>query len=249
MSLQFNDTTSYKGIIQQIEKECGFERGDISSAGNDVMKEWTADVNLAWDEFMRVAFPATGTWQFDDTNHANYPIIKSNLVSGQRDYPFTSDEGGNLILDVFKVAILPSATATTYQTIDPLDVQSEGFDSNILAENTTGGTPTRYDKTANSIFLDPVPNYNATNGIKIYINREASYFAYTDTSKQPGVPGHLHEWFSIVPALKYAGRKALTNYNDLLRRKEILKGEIQEYFNRRSKDEQFCISNEPVEYE
>src|SRR3990167_10378043 len=116
MSVQFSDTTNYKGIIQLIEKELGFKRGDISGDAN-LLKEITADVNLAWDDYLTIALPASGKWQFDDSNQTDYPIIKTNLVDGQRDYTFTTDEGGNLILDIYKVAILLSATDTLYQEI------------------------------------------------------------------------------------------------------------------------------------
>lgn len=249
MSLAFNKTSDRNGIIQQIEKEIGANPGDISGGGNDVMKDWTTEVNLAFDEFLSIAIPATGKWQWDDSNHSSYPIIKGNIVSGQRDYSFTTDDGGNLILDVYKVAILPSATATQYQTIYPLDVQSNVDDDQILTEGTTGGTPAKYDKTANALFFDPIPNYSATNGIKMYINREASYFTYTDTTKKPGVPGTLHEWFVVIPALKYVGRKSGSNYNDLLRRKEILRLSIIETFSKRERDDVTVLSNEYREYE
>lgn len=248
MSIAFNDTSTYKGIIQGIEREIGVDPGDIS--GNTTqLKIWTAEVNIAWDEFIHLAVNSTGRWQFDDSNHDDYPIIKGNIVSGQRDYLFTEDDAGNLILDVYKVAILPSATATSYQTIYPVDVQTENYDSNILTETTITGTPAYYDKTANAVFFDPAPNYNATNGIKMYINRGASYFTYTDTTKKPGVPETLQEWFIVSPSLKEAGRKSLSNYNDLFRRKEELKLRIIETFSKRERDEQFILSGEFQEYE
>ena len=46
MSIQFNDTTTYKGLVQFFEKEVGFNRGDV--AGNtDRLKEFTADVYVS----------------------------------------------------------------------------------------------------------------------------------------------------------------------------------------------------------
>ena len=249
MSLKFNNTSSpYDGIIQQIEDELGFNRTDISSVATK-LADWTSRVNLAFDSFWAIALPATGKWQLDDSNQSDYPVIKTNLVDGQRDYTFTTDGSGNLILDIYKVAVLPTSTATLYQTIYPIDVQSDEPDSDLLAENTTEGIPFQYEKMANGILLDPIPSYNATNGLKMYINREASFFTISDTTKKPGVPGDLHEWFVVEPCLKYAGRKSLSNYGDLLRRREELKQQIIEVFSKRDKDDRPVMFGEFNHYE
>lgn len=234
------------------EKEIGANRGDISG-DTDKLKEFTAEVNVALDDFIELAIRSNGKWQFDDSNHTDYNIIKTNLVSGQRDYSFTTDANGNLILDIYKVMVLPSATATDYVEIFPIDQQSER--SSIDTENATGGVPYRYDKTANGIFLDPLPNFNATLGLKLMINREGSYFSYSDTTKKPGVPGLFHSYFFLKPALKYAGIHGLANYNDILKKVIALEGDtekgvsgkIQHYFASRSKDESESISGECID--
>lgn len=243
MSIQFSDASNYRGIIQMLEKELGFNRGDISGNSNK-LKDFTADINFALDDFFALALTASGKWQLDDSNQTDYPIIKANLVSAQRDYIFTTDGTGNLILDIYKVAILPSATATLYEEIKPIDQQSESGAEDLVAEQTSGGVPYQYDKTANGIFLDPRPNYNATNGLKVYINREASYFVSTDTTKKPGVPGLFHAYFYFKPALEYARRNNLTNWQRLKERVEEFEGDearritgsIQKHFGKREKD-------------
>lgn len=242
MSLVFSDTESNKGIVQMYERECGFELGTIS--GNTTkLKNLTADVNLALDDFTELAIKSSGTWQIDDSGHTDYPIITTDLISGQRDYTFTTDGSGNLILDIYKVLVAdPSGK---YTEIKPVDVQSQGDTSTFTDGQNSGGTPTRYDKTANGFFLDLIPNYNYTNGLKVYINREASYFTYTDTIKKPGVPGIFHKYFYLKPASDYSRRNSLANKKDL--EDELMKmegserlgidGSIKEYFSARPKDE------------
>jgi len=111
------------------------------------------------------------------------PFIKTNIVSGQRDYTFTVDGTGNLILDIQKVLILPSSTATLYQEIDPVDQQSSDYTGTATEDGVTG-VPLTYDKTGNSIiFADKTPNYNATNGIKALISRETTFYTSADTNK------------------------------------------------------------------
>jgi len=194
---------------------------------------------------MYLAAKGSGTWQYDDSNHnSHYPIIYFNLVNGQQDYTFTTDEDGALILDIYKVMIL-SENGTLYDEIFPIDQQRTGSYDDISAENTGGGVPYRYDKTANGIFLTPIPDYEKVKGLKVFINREASYFVYTDTTKMPGCPGIHHDYFYLKPALEEARIHSLSNYNQL--REEVISfegdeekgvtGSIERYFSRRKRDE------------
>lgn len=241
MSLSFNDTTTRKGLVQIYEKECGFEYGDISG-DTDKLKEFAADCNLALDDLFTIGFKASGTWQLDDSNFDNpsgYPIIKADLVSGRRDYLFLADGGGNLILDIYRVLIADSTGR--YREILPVDQQTlnnSQSDTNtfIDGQNSTG-IPTRYDKTANSIFLDLIPNYNYTDGLKIFINREPSYFTSDDTTKKAGISGNLHRYLALKPAMDYARRKTLASHDRIAG--EVQKFEqiiIPETFDRRQKD-------------
>ena len=262
MSLAFN--VAFRGIIQQIEKECGFNRGDITG-NTDLLKDFTAEVNLTIDDYLDLAIPASGTWQVDDTNTyesdgvtlRDYSIVKANLVSGQRDYAFVTDENGNLILDIFKVAILPSASATLFQELEPFDELNDR-DNAIITESTATGVPSRYGKLSNGIFLDLPTSYNATNGLKLFVNREGSYFLYTDTTKKPGFPGLHHEYFALKPSLKYARRNlSASRVNELEKQvreyegdeERRLKGKIQRYFSGREKDVRIVMQNEPIIYE
>lgn len=261
MSLAFNDLTNQRGIIQIYEKEAGFNRGDISGNATRLL-EVTADINLAWDRFVQLAIQASGTWQFDDSNHAEYPEITTDLLSGQRDYSFTTDGEGALILDFYRVMV--ADPTGFFREIEPVDQQANnrevgtrGGSGNIFPQfpgtginNTNSfidgqnkeGTPSRYDKTANGLFLDLIPNYNrrlieeGEGGIKIFINREASYFVSTDTTKKPGAPGILHEYFAIQPAFQHARRNSLANKNDLAATVLQMEDAINTYFGKREKD-------------
>lgn len=233
MSLQFNDTANLKGITQIYEKEIGADYGFISG-NTSRLKGLTADVNLAFDEFLGLAFRSDGTWQFDDSNHSDYPIITTNIVSGQRDYNFTTDEQGNLILEIDKVLIADSSG--TFREMKPVDAQSENDTNGFWDGTNPSGSPVAYDKTANGVFLNPIPNYNATNGLKVYINREASYFVYTDTTKKPGVPGIFHRYFAIRPAYDYARRNNLATLGSLSVELQRLEAGIKEHFAFRNAD-------------
>lgn len=242
MSFQFNDTNLFKGLVQEYEREIGVEYGYVSGNTNR-LKAFAASANRAFDDFISIGFQSSGTWQFDDTNHTDYPIITANLVSGRRDYAFTTDGSGNLILDIYKVLVADSSGV--FHEVTPVDAQTSKDTEGFWDGRDNTGVPQKYDKTANGFFLDPIPNYNATNGLKVYINREPSYFRYDDTTKKPGVPGHLHSYFFLKPALDYTRRNGLESFAKI--QDEVIKyeglqgssvqGKIAEYFNLRSKDE------------
>ena len=174
-------------------------------------------------------------------------------MANQRDYTFTTDGSGNLILDIYRVFIFRSATATDYEEIFPVDSQSDRWvlTDGLTRNQTNTGTPSVYDKTANGFFLDPIPSYNATNGLKVYINREASYFTSTDTTKKPGVPGNLHKYFYLKPAAEYARRNNLANQDRLMT--EVLKmegkgGTIEKQFAFRARDERKGLSMRGISF-
>jgi hypothetical protein len=232
MSIQFNDTSTYKGLVQRYEREIGANFGDISG-NTTLLKDFTAEVNITLDEIFRIGFSNSGTWQLDDnstyesdgTTLRGYPIIKANIVSGQRDYSFLTDDYGNYILDIYRVFAKVSSSGV-YKEIFPIDVQSENDITSFVDGLNTSGTPTRYDKTSNGIFLDPVPNYNSTLGLMVYVNREPSYFVSTNTTKVAGIPGNLHRYLYLRPALNYARNKNLSNYQKIA--DEVLKYEGDE---------------------
>ena len=246
MSLVYSNTSTKRGIIQEIEKELGFDYGYITG-NTDLHYEINSLVNLAHDDLLDIGFKSGGTWQLDDSNHTDdFPFIFANLVSGQRDYAFTTDENGNLILDIMRVMVADSSGV--FREIYPVDQQTPNSfrvntDSLIDGRNQTG-TPIRYEKTGNSILLDLIPNYNYTRGLKVFINREGSYFTIADTTRKPGIPGTLHRWYVIKPSMDYARRNSLASYNRLA--EEVLRyegnedlgivGKIARTFGRREKD-------------
>lgn len=254
MSLVYNDTTTQRGIIQAIERRI-FPGDPARISGNaTLLTQFTADINLALDKVTALIIAAGGAWQYDDSNYDDYPIITTNLVAGQRDYSFTADQTGNLILDIYKVLAKDNNTGL-YRELYPVDAQSVEqpygdyrwgnqsgtlYGWNGVNSLTDGqdkeGTPTRYDKTANSIFLDFIPSYDSPNGLKVYINRESSYFTTADTTKRPGFAGLFHEYLAIAPSYKYASIHTSDNANEFLREMLEMEAKIEQYYGDRERD-------------
>lgn len=242
MSLQFSDTTNLKGLAQLYEREIGVQYGEVT--GNTTrLKAFTADTNVAWDSYLRMVFPTDGTWKLDDSNHTKMPEVITDLVANQRRYPFTTDEQGNLILDIFKVYI---KHGDVFQEIHPVDPDTESGHHGFYDGQDTTGTPYLYDKTANVIILDPVPGENVSGGLKVSINREAMYFTHSDTDRKPGAPGHHHAWFYLVPALDYARRHSLESHNRIEAAVMKLEEEIKGHYSRRNRDQRTVLRGKPI---
>lgn len=250
MSIPFNDTATYKGLVQLYEREIGFDRGDVS--GNaDRLKEFVADVNIELDEFFAFALQASGKWHLDDSNHliTTEPQIVSNIVSGTRRYSILSDAQSNLALEIFKVYVLPSATATIYQEVTPFSKKIEDGISSFNDGLNQQGIPNYYNKDGMSIDFDLVPNYNAANGIKILISREGSYFTSADTTKKPGVPGIFHALFYLKPAEAYARIHELSNYSKIVDKINTLEALALKHFGGRAQDQTSRLMGVQQNYE
>jgi hypothetical protein len=233
MSLPFSNTTTKNGIIQVCERNCGFDDGDISG-NSTLLAQFTGMSNLALDEAFAIIFKVGGTWQLDDSNHTNYPFITTNLVASQRDYTFTEDGSGNLVLDIYKVLVKdPNGV---YFEVDPVDQQTDADMESFYNGVNQTGTPSRYDKTGNGVLLDLIPSYNATDGVKILINREASYFITSDTTKKPGIDGLCHDYIPTRASYMYARDHGLRNVDRLEKDMMLAEMKIRQRYASRERD-------------
>lgn len=238
MSIQFSDTVNKNGIIQHIEDECGFNDGDITDDAT-LFAKFTGDINNAMDEVYALIFKSGGIWQFDDINHEKYPMIETQMNAGQRDYAFVTDEQGNIILDIYKV--MAKDQNGVYQELTQVDQQAKSNNRINVDSFSNGleqqGTPYRYDMTSNGIFLDPVPSYTpADKGVKVFINREGSYFTVADTVKKAGFAGLFHYLLVLIPSYKYARIHSLPQVSRLENDIMKMKGELTDSYGQRSRD-------------
>lgn len=259
MSRVFNDTTNLDGLVQKYEEEIGANLGDIS--GNTTkLKQFTSKTRSAWDTYLTIAIQASGRHQFDDSGYTDYPFIETDLVANQRDYTVLTDDNNALVLDIFKVMVKDSSGV--YFEATPIDQQLRGEGVSIWDGQDTTGTPQEYDKTGNGIIFDVLPDYSWRNdtegeyGIKLFVNREANYFTFSDTTTKPGCPGIHHDYFYLKPAMEYARSNGLANYNQLRDavfefegdEERGIQGKIAKYFAKRSRDERSIMRPKKINY-
>lgn len=187
----YSDTSNKLGIIQRIEKYCELGDGGISG-DSTLLKIITADVNEAFDELMPRLLSWGDTLRFDDPAHGGNPVYQTNIVSGSGAYITAEDSNNNDILNITNVRILPSATATEYVDLIRMTLDDSRVPDVIAPNPSTSGVPTHFLEKGNTTYLYPEPNYSATDGLQLFFEREQSYFASSDTTKEPGIPKPFH---------------------------------------------------------
>lgn len=227
----FSSSSDGTGIVEQVR---AMMRVDAS--------QWPTSrivnsCNNYLDTIAGYAIGADRRFQWDDTNHAKFPIGKTDVLAGVSDYAFLTDEQNNKILNITRLEIKhpSSGVINILKPIDQADI-AEGI---YPLATSTVGFPEYYDKTAdNFIRLYPTPSENITDpGLIFYFQRVGSYFVATDTTKEPGVSPLLHRGFVIASAYDGALTLGLNNLSALAveLQKEDLK--MKEYFAIRNTDE------------
>jgi len=214
-------------IFSKIDRCCGTDSTSYP------LTQKAVDVTLAQDEAFLFALKTAG-WNVDDFNHTKDPFITADLVASQRDYHFTYDEQSNLILGVYKV-MAKDASDGTFHELKPVDIQRNPPKTMIDGANSTG-VPTSYDKTSNGIFLDLIPSYSSTGGLKVFIDREMLAFASDDTTKISGLDGLVHDYLYLKPAYEYARDKGKQNVDRLKIDMLDARRKIDERYGRRERD-------------
>lgn len=206
--MQFNETTNLTGGIQLIERLTNMGDGAISGDATK-LKQFTAAINDGFDMIMPRLLSYTSYIRWDDINHTDQPIGTFNIVSGQSDYQVKEDDNSLDILNITRVKFLQSATETLYQDLTRMTIDNPKATNAMSPNSDEVGIPNYFLEKGNIMFLYLQPNYSATNGVKIFFEREQSYFASTDTTKEPGVPKPFqqlpflyaaHEWLLVNKA-------------------------------------------------
>jgi hypothetical protein len=197
-----SDATNKNGLIQ----ECEFwtNLGDAAISGNStLLKVFVNRLNRADDKVLPLVFSVDDTMRWDDPNQVDYPMALTNIVSGQQDYSAIQDEVGNSILNVVSAFVLQSATATEYIELQRVPVGAGHANRILNPAPTYVGIPTEYVERGSALFLGAVPNYNATNGLKIFFERSPSYFSASTLTARPGIPEPFHPLLALHASKDY----------------------------------------------
>jgi hypothetical protein len=237
--MQFSDTVNNTGIVQQTRNMMRVDSNQWPTA------RIVNSVNNWLDYITGYAIGADQNFQWDDTNHTKLPEGTATLTSGQSDYSFLTDEQGNTILTLLGISIYDSVQQKYRELIE-----ADRSNEDTMYFGNVSGTPdqiTKYDKIADNIIrLDVKPSSTVSAGIKFFFQRTGSYFAASDTSKEPGVPDLLHRGFVIASAYDGALTLGLENLGALAAERQFETDKLKRYFADRNQDMRKGIGTKPV---
>lgn len=182
--------------------------------------------NASQEEVTGEIIKADGRWQWDDTNQTTLPIGTADLVSGQQDYGFESS-----FLEILRVSAQDaSGTFHKLKAIDEQDV-----DIALSEYQSANGQPKEYDKIGDSVFLYPIPSYNATDGLKVHFQRSVVKIASFDSTTPGFALNHIVIAYMI--AIPYCAKYKRDRVAGFEREKLRLMDTIIKHYSRRAKDD------------
>lgn len=164
--------------------------------------------NKAQDKVVNLILQKDTLAQWDDENYTDLAEGFLNMVDGQQDYSTKEDENFANLLAIHKIYIKPSATALDTEYVE---IAKHGKEFSLVE-----GVPSAYRLSGKSIIFDVVPNFSATNGIKILFTRIPQPISISDTTKEIGIPTTYHHLIALYVAYDYARAKRMDNRNDIL---------------------------------
>ena len=242
MSLQFNDTSASKnGLIQFCESTIFGDNsyGKISD-DPDLLATFTRNLNQGLNRVTSLIIQSDGRWQFDDSNHTDYPIATTDIVENQQDYTLAVSH-----LNILRVEVEDeTGNSKLLDSIDKTDL----YDQSITDFLKTAGLPTYYDKLATSLFLYPKPNYSREGALKVFFQRPPSYFVTTDTTKAPGFNSLYHSLVALIACRDYALDRILAIADGLSERVQLAEQDLIESYALRNQDEKIALRARPKNY-
>lgn len=240
----FSNTTLNNGLLQDCEFTLFGDNGFTQITSNpNRLQGFTALINRALDKVSNLIMSCDGRWQYDDTNYTDLPIGTTDLVNNQQDYGLSITHQKLLRVEILN-------KDGKYVKLEPLDI-NEVDELGMTEFMNTGGTPRYYDVQGNSILLYPKPQTNFvtfTSGLKVFFQREPSYFVTTDTTKSPGFATAFHRLVSRWACYDYALNRQLPIAKALRDEITILEQELQDHYNSRQPDDTLQFRIKPMSW-
>lgn len=234
----FNDTTNLAGLVQDCEFTTKLGYGGISG-DTTKLKEFTRLMNTWYHKVITMILMAQDEWDYDDCNHADFPILTTSLVASQQDYSIPLSEK---VLQVKRVEI--TYDGSKWYKAEPFDINERGLatDTTSISEDFDQTKP-YYDIQYGSLFLYPIPSAAVTNGLKIWVTREVDEFTTADTTQEPGIDEAFHPMISKGASFEYASVYGLDNKNDIWTVLQDYEARLKTHYGSKEKDRQYSFKS------
>lgn len=212
-----NNSNKSKSLYHHTLFLLGIDRNDTITYP---IEDFIRSANSWYKKVNTWIWQVVGTWEFDDTNYTDFPILSTDLNKGQRDYELPAD-----IQKIEKVNVLWN---NELKELKPVDKSMVNVPLETLYKD--NGEPICYDITGKSILLYPASNQDIPEGLQVILSRGIKEFQATDTTREPGFVEDYHEALSVGAALDFA---IVTNSNkvNFLREKiQLLEDDIKRFY-------------------
>lgn len=158
----------------------------------------TRNINIGYGEIIAVILRNDKKWKFDDTNQTLTLEATFNLSTGVSEYGLLASipDAAQDWTNFWGIEIKDSnGNWLPLKPITRDDVKRMGYAWDEYKD--TSATPDEYMIEGTQLYLKAAPNYDSSDGGKIYMQRNPSYFASTDTTKVPGFASNFHYLLSL----------------------------------------------------
>lgn len=251
MSLPFNDTANYTGLIQLAENYTGLGIGAISGS-TSLLKQFTRHINNAYQKLVTSIFESQDDWEWDDTGttdgssptQSTYPIATTPLVANQRDYTFPLSLA---MLKVTRVDI--SYDGTNFYRALPLDSNeiSQGLGNDTTVDNYYSQNAPRYDLRANSFWIYP-RNTTSTGTLRIEYLREPVEFSSSNTANTPGIDTAFQPMIPLDASITWSLINNPGIVPSLQGMYADMEGRLRRYYSRKDEDTIYQLYSVNINY-
>lgn len=204
------------------------------------------NLNTWYHKVSTMILNAQDSWDFDDTNKSDFPILTADLVANQQDYA--------LPVNCYKLKrVEVSYDGANWYKAELFDIGERGTgtsEADIARDFTT--TEPKYDIQGSSLMLYPIPAQNTNVGLKVWISREISEFTSTDVTNgtlEPGFDEPFHKMLSIGVALDWAIAKNLANGPALSALIQEYEGRLRQFYGKKEEPGSMVLKAAYVNYE
>lgn len=196
------------------------------------------DINIWYRNLETEILKSQDSWDFDDTNNTDFPIITTNLIANQQDYSLPVST-----LEIKRAEI-------TFDGVNwyPLNAFDNGSRLKSLATNSLSDFVTTnpyYDVQYGSVFLYPIPTSNVTAGLKLWVTRTVTDFTLSDLTtgtKLPGIDPLFQDIIAYGTAFDFCMSKGLPQTNNLKVVLDEKLTNLRNHYSRRAKDEKMSMT-------
>jgi len=245
--MQYSNTTTKDGLIQDCEFWTNLADAGISSNAT-LLAKFNGRINSWYHKVVTMILESQDEWDYDDSNHTDFPILTTNLVASQQDYAIPVSE------KVFKVKrVEVTYDGTNWYKAEPMDINERGLatDTTSIAGAFSTSQP-KYDIQYESIFLYPIPSSDVTAGLKIWWTREVDEFVVGDTIQEPGIDEPFHRMLSIGASYDWLIVNKPENTTLITRLEGLLadyEARLKRHYGSKQKDRQYTLKSAYVNYE